>query len=85
MEYLANGVLGKRLCPDPRGNSGRRKALFGGATVRLEEISNEELLVLADALSLVASRRAIVNETVRTQMTLLRPAGSADRYGVAEE
>jgi hypothetical protein len=31
--------------------------------------------------------RAIVNETVRTQMTPLRPAGSADRYGVprAEE
>jgi hypothetical protein len=26
--------------------------------------------------------RAIVNETVRTQMTPARPAGSADRYGV---
>lgn len=31
--------------------------------------------------------RAIVNETVRTGQTPLRPAGSADRYGVpkAEE
>jgi hypothetical protein len=31
--------------------------------------------------------RAIVNETVRTRMTPLRPAGSVDRYGVprAEE
>lgn len=31
--------------------------------------------------------RAIVNEAVRTQMSPLRPAGSADRYGVpiAEE
>jgi hypothetical protein len=26
--------------------------------------------------------RAVVNETVRTQMSPLRPAGSADRYGV---
>jgi hypothetical protein len=26
--------------------------------------------------------RAIVNETVRTGMTPLRPAGSADQYGV---
>jgi hypothetical protein len=26
--------------------------------------------------------RAIVNETVRTGMTPLRPAGSADKYGV---
>jgi hypothetical protein len=26
--------------------------------------------------------RATVNETVRTQMSPLRPAGSADRYGV---
>jgi hypothetical protein len=26
--------------------------------------------------------RAIVNETVRTQTTPSRPAGSADRYGV---
>jgi hypothetical protein len=26
--------------------------------------------------------RATVNEAVRTQMTPLRPAGSADRYGV---
>jgi hypothetical protein len=53
---LANGVLGKRLCPDPHGDCGRQKALFGAATVRLEKISNEELLVLADAASLVASR-----------------------------
>jgi hypothetical protein len=31
--------------------------------------------------------RAVVNETVRTQISPLRPAGSADRYGVpmAEE
>jgi hypothetical protein len=29
--------------------------------------------------------RAVVNETVRTQMSPLPPAGSADRYGVPME